>query len=660
MVKKPTISLCMVTQDIKSVLARCLGSVRGLVDEVLVMDCASVDGTAELARELGATVFQTSRTSNYWSALADCIRRAGTTFILLLDPTEELVVPPNFDWGSYLQQPVKGCFLSVSIEIKRQTGVEECPFYAMRLIRIASSPPESALPGVVIPGLTVRQFAPGLEIEQRNRSLKRNFLMVTRNLSSSASAELREWHNAMEAYWMGDYLQAVELFRNCLKIGAYRSVYHPMVVRYLAKSLVLLGQEEEAQVQLDRGITQYKDYVDLYFIRGSLFLKQHRYDKAQADFDQCLELAANTNPNYFLEPGVTTYKALYGRGYIKECLFDYENALADYIRALRVNPSYLPALNQMVKILNPKKYPDYTVECLTKMFDFATPEANLRLAQALYLQGAFREAMKYTYVPDKDNSAYVYSLFIKALCLLRTRNYYQAAKELGDIPPQSELYDFALGYQAFCYWLQKYYIKARATLKQATKSPLSQPIFSVLGRMLAAEVGPYPQEQYSPWPFAAMLLPTSEQGFAQEVLEILVGHQLWGDLERVTPNLEPFFHGDLSTELAKTYYRHGYSEKALKQIQNISPQKVRDPEVCWLMGNLYRNKNDYEQALVYFKRLVQLWPGQPKAYLELAMTYQQLCLEQLKQGSERFPQSQTLQSLVNKTKENLRNVEEVR
>lgn len=660
MVEKPTISLCMVTHNIKNALSRCIGSVRELVDDILVVDFASEDGTADLALELGATVFQTSRTSNYWTALADCIKQARTTYILLLDPTEELVIPTNFDWRGYLQQPANGFFLPVSTEVKRQMGVEECPFYDMRLIKIVSSPGEKSLPGIVIPQLMVRQFAPDLVPEQRNFRLKRNFLMVTRNMSARINVELREWHNAVEAYWVGDYARATDLLRKCLKISTYHDIYHPLVVRYLVKSLVMLGREEEAQVQVDRGINLYNDYADLHFIRGNLHLKQQRYDKAYGDFQKCLQLGENPDLNYVLEPGVTAYKALYGRGYIKECLLDYENALADYIGALRVNPDYLPALSQMVKILNPKKYPDYTVECLSKIFDFATPEANLRLAQALYLQGAYREAMKYTYVPDTNNPISVHSLFIKGLCLLRTRNYSQAAQELGNIPCDSELYEYALGYQVLCYWLQKYYCKARATLKQGVKFSFSRPILRVLGSMLEAEVGPCSQRNLSLWPTTVALIPSTERGFAQEVLEILVGHQLWGDLERVTPKLARFYQGGLATELAQIYYRHGNTDKALKQIQKIPPDSIKDPEVCWLIANLYRSKKDYEQAVAYLKRLVQLRPGQPKTYLELAATYQQLCLEQLKQGSERFPQSQALQSLVTKTKDTLQNLEEVR
>ena len=43
------ISLCMIVRDEEAVLGRCLESVKGIVDEIVIIDTGSLDGTKEEA-----------------------------------------------------------------------------------------------------------------------------------------------------------------------------------------------------------------------------------------------------------------------------------------------------------------------------------------------------------------------------------------------------------------------------------------------------------------------------------------------------------------------------------------------------------------------------------------------------------------------------------
>ena len=59
----PLLSLCMIVRNESAVLARCLDSVRGLADEMVVVDTGSTDGTQEIARGHGARLIQADRKS---------------------------------------------------------------------------------------------------------------------------------------------------------------------------------------------------------------------------------------------------------------------------------------------------------------------------------------------------------------------------------------------------------------------------------------------------------------------------------------------------------------------------------------------------------------------------------------------------------------------
>ena len=51
------ISACMIVRDEERHIEACLRSLRGVVDEVVVVDTGSVDRSPEIAREHGATEF---------------------------------------------------------------------------------------------------------------------------------------------------------------------------------------------------------------------------------------------------------------------------------------------------------------------------------------------------------------------------------------------------------------------------------------------------------------------------------------------------------------------------------------------------------------------------------------------------------------------------
>ncbi len=51
-----SISLCMIVKNEEKTLPRCLSSIAHLVDELIIVDTGSEDGTKEVARPIGAKV----------------------------------------------------------------------------------------------------------------------------------------------------------------------------------------------------------------------------------------------------------------------------------------------------------------------------------------------------------------------------------------------------------------------------------------------------------------------------------------------------------------------------------------------------------------------------------------------------------------------------
>jgi glycosyltransferase involved in cell wall biosynthesis len=84
-----TLSVCIITMNEEANIARTLGSVKSLADEIIVVDSGSTDRTTAIAKSHGARVF-----AEPWKGFAaqknSCLAKARYDWILSLDADEEV------------------------------------------------------------------------------------------------------------------------------------------------------------------------------------------------------------------------------------------------------------------------------------------------------------------------------------------------------------------------------------------------------------------------------------------------------------------------------------------------------------------------------------------------------------------------------------------
>ena len=85
------LSLCMIVRNEKALLERCLRSIKDLVDEIVIVDTGSTDGSQDMARGLGAKVFATSWEQNFSKPRNKSLEEAHGRWILVLDADEQLL-----------------------------------------------------------------------------------------------------------------------------------------------------------------------------------------------------------------------------------------------------------------------------------------------------------------------------------------------------------------------------------------------------------------------------------------------------------------------------------------------------------------------------------------------------------------------------------------
>ncbi|MFA6110695.1 MAG: glycosyltransferase, partial [Candidatus Latescibacterota bacterium] len=90
--RRPRLSLCLIARDEAAFLERCLVSVRGLVDELVVVDTGSMDETPAVARRHGARVFPFIWQDDFAAARNHGLARVKGEWVLVLD-CDELLSP---------------------------------------------------------------------------------------------------------------------------------------------------------------------------------------------------------------------------------------------------------------------------------------------------------------------------------------------------------------------------------------------------------------------------------------------------------------------------------------------------------------------------------------------------------------------------------------
>lgn len=87
------VSVCMIVRNEEYTLPIALGSVEGLADEVVILDTGSEDDTVEVARRLGAHVFEGGDRMHKGEARNQAMGAATGDWVVVLDADEQIIDP---------------------------------------------------------------------------------------------------------------------------------------------------------------------------------------------------------------------------------------------------------------------------------------------------------------------------------------------------------------------------------------------------------------------------------------------------------------------------------------------------------------------------------------------------------------------------------------
>ncbi|MEL7039287.1 MAG: glycosyltransferase [Cyanobacteria bacterium J06592_8] len=118
------LSFCMIVKNEEQNLARCLNSVKGFVNEMVVLDTGSTDRTPDIAKELGAQVYYSEWSDDFAAARNTALKYVTGDWTLVLDADEYLVpeIIPQ------IQQAIAQDNCLVVNLVREEVGASQSPY----------------------------------------------------------------------------------------------------------------------------------------------------------------------------------------------------------------------------------------------------------------------------------------------------------------------------------------------------------------------------------------------------------------------------------------------------------------------------------------------------------------------------------------------------
>ena len=336
----PSIGVCMIVKNEANVIHECLRSIFREMDEIVVVDTGSTDGTQEIVKSYGAKVLQDTWNQNFAAMRNRSIDAASTDYVLVLDADErvERKVRRNIDTfiASYPDAlgsvVIRSPLVDESGDIRIVRSLNTRLFPRSHDIRY-----EGAIHEQVIDASQRRsRIDTGIEIWHEGYRLSPPILQAKteRNISILSSEYVAKPNNGYYAYQLGksyeslkDFETARSYYERALQSSSPDEAFYPELVLAALYNCKKLRLQEPLWGLLQRSITIFPTLVDLHFFMGRALIEFQipNLELIRTSFETCLALG-NTSAKRVIVEGVDSYLAAYNVGVYHESTGNFQQA----------------------------------------------------------------------------------------------------------------------------------------------------------------------------------------------------------------------------------------------------------------------------------------------------------------------------------------------
>ena len=288
-----TLSVCMIVKDEEKNLPRALSSIKGLADEIIVVDTGSKDKTVDIAKSFGAKVYYFDWCDDFSAARNESLRYATKDYILWLDGDDEL---KREEHGKIKKDLIKKRGHAFYLKIKNYTNGGETECIQMRIfprrndLRFEGSVHEQIYPSIKKAGVPMALCDATIihhgyeESEDNEGKLLRNLRILEKDLNKDPENTLTLFFLGRTLRGLGRNEEAAIYYERLIEKGITdgelrASDLYQLTLVERASLLSLKGQVKDAIALLERfGKVNTNNLIT--FTLAELYYKSKAYEKA--------------------------------------------------------------------------------------------------------------------------------------------------------------------------------------------------------------------------------------------------------------------------------------------------------------------------------------------------------------------------------------------
>ena len=343
----PTISLAMIVRDEEANLALCLNSLKEEVDEIVVVDTGSRDGTLNIAAGFTDKIYSYEWSNDFSAARNFAISKCTGHWIISLDADEKLDSQAGSLRELFNRNPEAEVFLLPLL----LCGDEKCErFSVIRLFRNTAAYRfagkiheqvvimNAKVVGVADAPIICHKFVTGKE---RNKKRYRNLKLLRQAINSEPDNYYFKYYLGVTWLGLGRYEKALPYFQETVaNIGLGRLMFRGPAIRYLVNCLQSCGRLDDAFEVCHNECKLNPNYTDIFFDAGAILTEKGEFKQAIEYFHKAIQLG--TPPLLFYHSqGTESFLAFYHLAFCYEKLGCYELAESYCWEALTANPNYV-------------------------------------------------------------------------------------------------------------------------------------------------------------------------------------------------------------------------------------------------------------------------------------------------------------------------------
>lgn len=346
------LSLCMIVRDEEATLRRCLDSVVGVVDEIILVDTGSRDRTLAIAKECKASVYPFTWCNDFAAARNESLKYAHGDWILVLD-ADEVLMPERVP--ALYQSMQLDDAIAITL-LREELGTHQPHSQLSRLFRrhpaIAFTRPYHELIDdsvtlllqqephwrvVALPDIAIQHTGyQTAAIEQRQKVDRARTIMERYLIAHPDDAYICSKLGALYAD-LGELTHGLALLQQGLKSATDATVLYELHYH--------LGSLYSQQQQLDQAASHYQKAIEqplsqrlklgAYNNWGSVLKDQGELVNAKTLYETTIAI----DPNFAI--------GYYNLGLTLKAMGQLQAAIVQYQRAIQLQPDYAEAYQNL-------------------------------------------------------------------------------------------------------------------------------------------------------------------------------------------------------------------------------------------------------------------------------------------------------------------------